>query len=56
MGYNKNSPSKKQTAHPNALDRASIAVAVVLCLGANHSADIAGGAPIAIGPAKPFKN
>ena len=32
------------------------AVAVVRCCGGNHSADSAGGPPIAIGPARPFRN
>ena len=33
-----------------------IAVAVVLCSGGNHSAEMAGGAPMAIGPPRPFRN
>jgi len=32
------------------------AVAVVRCSGGNHSAEIAGGAPMATGPARPFKS
>ena len=49
-------PSKNEIAHPRAFVPDDIAVAVVLCSGANHSADMAGGAPIATGPPKPFKN
>ena len=51
-----NVPSRKETAFPMVFERVDIAVAVVLCSGGNHSADIAGGAPIAIGPPRPFKN
>ena len=43
-------------AQPRAFDKEAMAVAVVLCSGANHSADIAGGAPMETGPANPFRN
>lgn len=49
-------PSKNDTARPSTLLMVANAVAEVRCSGGNHSADNAGGAPIAIGPAKPFRN
>ena len=49
-------PSKNPMAQPRAFDNEAMAVAVVLCSGANHSADIAGGAPMETGPANPFRN
>lgn len=49
-------PKRNDTASPRVFVTVAMAVAVVLCSGGNHSADKAGGAPIAIGPAKPFKN
>ena len=50
------SPSINETAFPIVLATEAMAVAVVLCSGTNHSADRAGGPPMAIGPAKPFRN
>ena len=51
-----NLPNRNPMAQPRAFDNEAMAVAVVLCSGANHSADIAGGAPMDTGPAKPFRN